>query len=82
MAKKDQKFASGIDDEISIFNKGSAFWTSLKKRGIAQEVLGKKDIDLLEIAIKYCDFVYTSLYPKQVKDIVAVLGKLNDNGIE
>ena len=80
-AKKDQKLVSGIEDELGIFKKGSAYWRSLANRGKEQEVLNNKDILAIENAIKYCEFVYTSLYPKQVKEIIDVLNKLKENGI-
>lgn len=81
-AKKDQKFASGIEDELGIFQKGSAYWRGLAERGKIQDVLNSKDLFAIENAIKYCEFVYTSLYPKQVKEIIDVLSKLKENGIE
>jgi len=80
-AKKDQKLVSGIEDELGIFKKGSAYWRSLANRGKEQEVLNNKDILAIENAIKYCEFVYTSLYPKQVKEIIDILNKLKENGI-
>lgn len=80
-AKKDQKADSGIQDELSIFNKGAAYWQSLIDRGTSQEVLNKSDVNVLGIAIKYCDFVYTELTSRQVKDIIAVTNKLKENGI-
>ena len=43
-AKKDQKLVSGIEDELGIFKKGSAYWRSLANRGKEQEVLNNKDI--------------------------------------
>ncbi len=81
-AKKDQKFATGIEDEVGIFNKGSSYWRDLAERGKSQEVLNAKELAAIDIAIKYCEFVYTSLYPKQVRDIVSVVAKLKENGIE
>ena len=81
-AKKDQKFASEIDDELGIFKKGSVYWRSLAERGKSQDILNGKDLFAIENAIKYCEFVYTSLYPKQVKEITDVVSKLRENGIE
>lgn len=81
-AKKDQKFASGIEDELGIFKRGSAYWRSLANRGKEQGVLNSKDLLAIENAIKYCEFAYTSLYPKQIKGIIEVLNKLKENGIE
>lgn len=81
-AKRDQKLASEIEDELGIFKKGSDYWRSLVERGKNQDVLNGKDLCAIENAIKYCEFVYTSLYPKQVKEIIDVLNKLKENGIE
>lgn len=81
-AKKDQKFDNGIQDELSIFNKGSNYWKSLIERGTTQEVLSPSDINTLNVAVKYCDFVYTELSSKQIKDIILVSKKLKENGIE
>lgn len=81
-AKKDQKFASGIQDEVGIFKKGSSYWKEVLKKGKDQEVLSPKDVLILETAIKYCDFVYRSLSSKQVKEILEVVRKLKENGIE
>lgn len=81
-AKKDQKFTTEIDDELGIYKKGSAYWRSLAERGKSQDILNNNDLFAIENAIKYCEFVYTSLYPKQVKEITTVLSKLKENGIE
>lgn len=81
-AKKDQRIASGIEDELGIFRKGSDYWKSLAEKGKSQNVLSSKDLSIIDNAVKYCEFVYTSLYPKQVKEINIVLNKLKENGIE
>ncbi len=81
-AKKEQQFASGIEDEISIFNRGSAYWQALSERGKAQDVLDYSSLKALGNATNYCNLVYTELSPKQVKEIFAVLKKLKDYGIE
>lgn len=81
-AKREQKVDSGIQDELSIFNKGAAYWKSLLDRGVKQEVLDYSDRKVINNAINYCNFVYTELTAKQVKDIVAVLAKLQEHGVE
>lgn len=81
-AKKEQKVDSGLQDEISIFNKGSDYWKSLIERGQSQFVLSNADVKTLNIAIKYCEFIYTELTSKQIKDIILVAKKLQENGIE
>ncbi len=82
LAKKEQKFSTEIDNEISIFNKGTAYWQDLINRGKTQEVLNYVEIKALTNAINYCNLVYTQLTPHQVKEIVAVVAKLKENGIE
>ena len=81
-AKKEQKFDSGIQDELSIFNKGADYWKSLIERGTKQEVLSPADVNTLNNAVKYCEFVYTELSSKQIKDIILVSKMLKENGIE
>ncbi len=82
VAKKEQKFNTGIDNEISIFNKGSAYWQDLITRGKSQEVLSYAEIKILNNAVNFCNLVYTQLSAYQIKDIVAVVLKLKENGIE
>ena len=82
VAKKEQKFTTGIDNEISIFNKGTAYWQDLITRGKSQEVLNYADIKALNNAVNFCNLVYTQLSPYQVKEIIAVVAKLKENGIE
>lgn len=81
-AKKNQKFDNGIMDEVSIFNKGSQYWDSLCKRGVAQEVLTYGEAEILGIAIKYCNLVYTQLTKFQVQEILRIQAKLKENMIE
>ena len=82
VAKKEQKFNSGIQDELSIFNKGVAYWQDMITRGQAQEVLTPVDVKALQNAINYCNLVYSELKSYQVKEIVNVVKKLQENGIE
>ena len=81
-AKKDQKFDSGIQNELGIFTKGADYWKSLIERGTAQEVLNYGDKRALENAVNYCNLVYTELSAKQIKEIGAVVAKLQENGIQ
>lgn len=82
MAKKEQKFASGIDDEVDIFNKGAAYWQDMMTRGQAQEVLNYGEVQMLTVAINYCNLEYNSLRRNQVKEILDIVAKLKENGIE
>lgn len=81
-AKKEQKADSGIQDEICIFNKGAAYWNSVLERGTIQQVLSPGDIKAINNAINYCNFVYTELSAKQVKEILNAVAKLQENGID
>ena len=82
VAKKEQKFNSGIQDELSIFSKGAAYWQDMITRGQVQEVLTPVDVKALQNAINYCNLVYSELKSYQVKEIVNVVKKLQENGIE
>lgn len=82
VAKKEQKFSTGVDNEIGIFNKGTVYWQDLITRGKAQEVLSYADVKALNNAINYRNLVYTALSSHQVKEIIAVVAKLKENGIE
>lgn len=81
-ARKEQKFVSGLFDEISIFNKGIDYWSSIIERGKMQSVLNGADIMALTNAIKYCKLEYTQLSKAQLKSIADVIEKLRENGIE
>ena len=80
-AKKEQKFNTEIDNEIGIFNKGAAYWQDMLERGKAQAVLNGVDIKTINVAINYCNMIYTELSARQVKEILAVVKKLAENGI-
>ncbi len=82
ISKKEQQFVSGIEDELGIFQKGKDYWESLINRGRFQDVLNGMDIVILTNAVKFCKFEYESLTPKQVKDVIGVVNKLKENGIE
>ena len=81
-AKKDQQIDTGIQDEIGIFQKGANYWSSMIERGTRQEVLSYAETKALKNAVNYCNFVYTELSTKQIREIVAVMQKLRENGIE
>ena len=82
ISKKEQQFASEIEDELGIFQKGKAYWENLIARGKTQNVLNGAEIIVLNNAIKYCMLEYESLTSKQIKDIISVMKKLKENGIE
>ena len=81
-ARKEQRKDSGIQNEIEIFNKGTQYWNDLLKRGRDQEILTASDVKTIENAINYCNLVYLSLSPKQVKEVYQVVAKLQENGVE
>ncbi len=81
LAKKEQKFANGIDNEIGIFEKGSTYWESLIQKGTEQKVLNSYDVEMLQNAVKYCNCVYSQLSPRQIKAITAAVNKMIENGI-
>ena len=80
--KKEQKVNTAINNEISIFNMGTVYWQSLITRGSSQEVLSQADIKALNNAIKYCNQEYTQLSSYQIKEILSVTKKLEENGIK
>lgn len=69
-------------DEIGIFNKGSAYWESMIKRGLQQDVITVGEAEILKAAVNYCNGAYIQLSKKQIKDIVAVQDKLKENKID
>lgn len=81
-AKKEQKFSSGIGDELSIFVRGSDYWEAIIARGTEQRVLNHADMQMLQNAVKYCNGVYSQLSKYQLKEIARVTNALRENGIE
>ena len=81
-ARKDQKFDSGIDDEISIFTKGAAYWESVLNRGSEQGVLNYMEQQLLAVVIKYCNGIIPQLTKYQLKEMANIIKKLKENMIE
>ena len=82
IAKKEQKATTSLQNELDIFNKQAPFWEMMIQKGKEQDVLTPYDIKLLEVAVNYCNLVYTELSPKQVKGIIEILSKLNESGIK
>lgn len=81
-AKKEQQIDTGIRDELGIFQKGADYWLSMIERGTRQDVIGYSEIKALKNAVNYCNLVYPELSAKQIKDIIATVQKLRENGIE
>lgn len=82
IAKKEQKFNNGISDEISIYEKGSQYWSSIIERGKVQGVLSYNDEKQLLAAIHYCNGKYMQLSPYQIKEIIKIVDKLKEHMIE
>lgn len=81
-ARKEQKFASGISDEIDIFTKGSTYWESLITRGTAQQLINYGEVQMLMNAVNYCNGQYRQLSKHQLKEIACIVKLLKENGIE
>jgi hypothetical protein len=81
-ARKEQKEMNGLNDEISIFTKGSTYWESLIYRGLEQNILNPIEADKLRNAVDYCNGVYAQLSKAQLKDIFRIETMLSENGIK
>ena len=80
--KKAQKFEDNIQSEIDLFNKGANYWKELMARGDRLEVLNGQDKKNLENVIKYCNYEYTELTKFQLRNALATIKKLTENGIQ
>ena len=82
IAKKEQRFTNGISDEISVYEKGSKYWTSIIERGKSQGVLNYNEEKQLLAAVNYCNGKYLQLSSYQIKEIVKIMDKLKEYMIE
>lgn len=80
-AKKEQRFDSGINYAIEIFNLGESYWNNLITKATEQRVLTYKDIEFLEIAKKTCS-TGKIVSNKQAAVIKKIVEQLKDVGIE
>lgn len=80
-AVKDQRFDNAVTAEIEVFKVGSANWQILLEKGTEQGIVTYADQKLIQVAINYSNGVYTSLKPRQAKEILAVKAKLVEHGI-
>ena len=80
-AKKEQKFDSGIVNEVEIFKKGSQYWEKLIQKGVEQDVLLPGDTVILRAVINYCNGIYAQLTRYQLKEVKRILEKLKENMI-
>lgn len=77
LATKEQKFISGISSEIEIFNLGIDYWEKVKAIGIQLKELNPYERELCDIAIKYIKQIYRTLSKKQIKDLSAIIQKMD-----
>ncbi len=80
-AKKEQKFDSGILNEVEIFKKGSQYWETLIQKGVEQDVLLPGETAILRAVINYCNGIYAQLTRYQLKEVKRILEKLKENMI-
>lgn len=75
-AKNEQKFNIEIANSVEIYNLGVKYWTDLLEKGNQLRVLNENEKNMIEIAIKYCKFIYKELSSKQVKEIIQIKRKI------
>lgn len=80
-ARKEQREATKISNEIEIFKLGIKKWEDLLDRGLKQNILNSVDVSFINIAIKYCSSG-TGCSPAQAQRIWEIKQKLAENGIE
>lgn len=69
IARADQRTTNELASEIEIFKLGSSFWEKVKQVGSQLGELNSYELQLCEIAIKYCLQQYLMLTKKQAKEI-------------
>lgn len=79
-AKKDQRLSNIIDAQIFIFNLGADNWETLLQKGKEQKLLNYNDEQMIKVAINFC-ITGGGCYDSQVKKIMAVIEKLQENGV-
>lgn len=77
-AKNEQKFNNEISNSVEIYNLGVKYWTDLLEKGNQLRVLNDNEKNMIEIAIKYCKFIYKELSSKQVKEIIQIKRKIEE----
>ena len=80
-AKKDQRNNNKVDAELMVFNIGETKWSDLLTRGNEQKILNYHDCELIKVAIKYCR-TGMGILSKQALELIDIIGKLKQNGIE
>lgn len=81
-ARKEQRAFNGILNEVGIFTKGAQYWKNMIAKGTEQMVLKPGEVQMLEIAIKYCNGLYVQLTKYQLKEIERISLMLKENGIQ
>ena len=67
--------------DIEVFKVGSVVWGKYLEKGNAQGLLNGHERELLDIAIKYSNGIYTSLRAKQAIEILSIKSKLVEAGV-
>ena len=70
-----------VSSEIEVFQIGKKKWEELLCRGIEQKVLNVKEIDFINVAIKYC-VSGMGCSSKQAAKVLEIKEKLSENGID
>lgn len=80
-SQKEQRLDNALTADIQIFNIGSVKWGNYLEKGKEQGLINGHEIEMLQIAIKFSNNVYTSLKTKQATDILQIKEKLDNLGI-
>lgn len=80
-AKHDQKTIDELSVELQVFQFGDAYWNRLLETGRQQDLLNEMDIQLLGLAIEYCNGS-RGLTQMHFKKIMAVREKLKDAQVQ
>ncbi len=81
-AKKEEKLNNSVMKEVEIFQLGANYWTRVKKLGLEQGIINRKDVEFIDFAIKYCSGIVMGMSPAQTKIIFEIKDKLEQNGIK
>lgn len=79
-AKKEQKFSNSMFVEVEIYKRGVNYWINLRDKGVEQNLLSSKDVDLLNVAIT-CIKNEKIVTIKQAQAIWLIRDKLAEGGV-
>ncbi len=80
-AKKEERLNKSIYNEVEIFQLTDDYWKKIKRIGMEQGHLNAKEIDFIDLAIRYCSGLET-ITPKQVEAIMRIKEKFDELGIK